>query len=1015
MRPGARVRLLGSGEIGVVVRVLSVTMVEVAFTSGVKTVSVSDLEAMPGEPTDALLAGDTGSVERWGLRLQAIYLQHAYRYDELTGLSNARIEPQLHQVYVAHRVTSKLAPRMILADEVGLGKTIEAGLVLKELRARQLIGRVLVVCPASLQLQWQHELRSKFNEDFVIMDGAAAKHLGRGGANPFTKADNIICSLTFATMPKRAEQIVEAGLDEKTGWHLAIFDEAHRVRRHHRRGSPEPTRAYELADELKDLVYGLLLLTATPMQLAPYELWSHIELIEPGLYPDYNEYEYLRRSLPSLNAAMGALQGWGALSPVDRAAFLRSDAARTLSKLADVEIDDLAEQLDVEPSREELMDQLVEEHPLSRVLVRNRKVNVGGFTRRKATRIPVEISTAERDLYDAVTDYLRYGYNLARQTRNNAIGFLMVGYHKMLASSPAAIVTSLRKRLTKLRRQRAAIDQLSSRSLSPSKIEELRDQPELSEVIEELEGISLEPEMLDWEIEKLAGLVEELEDADDAKAHSLITTVLDILDKHPDEKILIFTQFLETQRYLRDLLEHFDVRVQVFNGTLTIDEKEEAVRRFRENDSVLVSTEAGGEGRNFQFAHILFNYDLPWNPMKVEQRIGRLDRIGQKRDVLIYNLYRSDTIEERVLDVLDYRIRLFEESVGTLDPILGEIESDLEGLVRAHLDDLDNAIEEWAEKDLAQRLLEARELEHTLGDFVMDRASLREERAKELISDNGPMARAADLRSFVSSTVGHWGGTVIERDGGDVVVTIPPALGRKLKTRMDTHIGVFDPETALRLEDRDFFAFGHGLIDGLVDLPIVDGPVAACAQARPDVPEGLWVEIVYEIVTRGVRHSGRLLRHLVNESGDIRVENLTALPTIGLPAEGLDVPVWADAAIAASRHAAGQALEHERAAAKEKDEEARVERLARAERVFLHSRSQLKSRSDQLRRQIAELEAAGSDKQKKVIPALEGQINASERRLRTLEERYEDEVATLKNIVSDSTLQIVAASVVSRS
>ncbi|MHB1593333.1 MAG: DEAD/DEAH box helicase [Streptosporangiaceae bacterium] len=173
-----------------------------------------------------------------------------------------------------------MQPRMILADEVGLGKTIEAGLIIKELRARELVNRVLIVVPASLTLQWQSELKLKFNEDFEVIDGAAAQYLGRSGANPWMARPNVICSLPFASSPKRAEQIVEAE------WDLVIFDEAHRVRRTGTGGGKSrSTLAYRLADELKEMVNGLLLLTATPMQVHPFELYSLIELVEPGLFP----------------------------------------------------------------------------------------------------------------------------------------------------------------------------------------------------------------------------------------------------------------------------------------------------------------------------------------------------------------------------------------------------------------------------------------------------------------------------------------------------------------------------------------------------------------------------------------------------------------------------------------------------------------------------------------------------------------------------------------------------------
>ena len=273
---GQRVRRRGSHDDGVVLAVLD-GFVTVAFAGGNITVHEDDLEPTVASPEMLLARGELQDSCAHLLRLFAAYLQHAYRYDTRSGLSNARIEPEPHQVFVAHRVTSKLAPRMILADEVGLEKTIEAGLVLKELRARQLVERVLVVTPASLMRQWRTELATKFNETFEILDGPTVKYLGKDGRNPWQKVDNVICSLPFASNPSRAEQIVEAD------WDLVIFDEAHRVRRTRpSSGDGHITRAYRLADELKDNVSGLLLLTATPIQLHAFELYSLIELVEPA-------------------------------------------------------------------------------------------------------------------------------------------------------------------------------------------------------------------------------------------------------------------------------------------------------------------------------------------------------------------------------------------------------------------------------------------------------------------------------------------------------------------------------------------------------------------------------------------------------------------------------------------------------------------------------------------------------------------------------------------------------------
>ncbi|MDQ4142600.1 MAG: DEAD/DEAH box helicase, partial [Actinomycetota bacterium] len=393
---------------------------------------------------------------------------------------------------------------MILADEVGLGKTIEAGLIIKELRARELLSRVLIVCPASLQYQWQHEMRSKFNEDFEIIDGPGAKFLGRGGVNPWTKRDNVICSIPFAAKQQQADGIVEAG------WDLVVFDEAHRVRRSLQSANKvSTTNAYRLADELKELVNGLLLLTATPMQLHPYELYSLIEVVEPGLFSTFDEYDQKRRSLPSLNALMKDLKGWDVLSRAEQSLVLEKHT-ELLEEVCGNRSDLMGTLCDSD-GRERAMDELVERHPLSGVLVRNRKAEIGGFARREAFRVPVLLEDDELTLYREVTSYIRTGYNRARADKNMAVGFLMVLYQKMLASSSNAIRQSFRKRVQNLKLRLRDIDGAGRTSLTSQKAEELRDLEEASDALSAVEDAALsEASLLQQEIELLEDLVERL-------------------------------------------------------------------------------------------------------------------------------------------------------------------------------------------------------------------------------------------------------------------------------------------------------------------------------------------------------------------------------------------------------------------------------------------------------------------------------------------------------------------------
>lgn len=1000
MRAGDRVRRTTTGEDGVVLRVGEGAFLEVAFPSGTVLVHADELTDVPEGPAQLLAAGQVSHAEPYSLRLQALYLKHAYRYDPLTCLTSARIEPQLHQVYVAHRVTQKLQPRMILADEVGLGKTVEAGLIIKELRARELVNRVLIVVPASLQLQWQSELRSKFNEEFEVIDGAALQYLGRGGVNPWMARPNIICSLSLAANPKRAEQIVEAE------WDLVIFDEAHRVRRSLQGSKTSFTQAYKLADELKELVNGLLLLTATPMQVHPYELYSLIELVEPGLFTTFNAYEQLRGMLPRLNALMKVLKGWKAMSADDQAAAVRADM-KLLRELG-VSAGDAVAILGDDHERERLMDRLVGMHPLAAALVRNRKAEIGGFTSREAHTVPVALDEGELALYQEVTGYLREGYNRAKAEKNVALGFVMVTYQKMLASSSHAIRQSFRRRIGKLQKQLQTSN--AAKSYGEGYVEELRDSDEVTTALAELEDAPVDGSGLLLEIKQLQYLVDRLGAVRDSKAAELLAALDAIFEGRPREKVVIFTQFIETQDFLAAALRRNGLTVSTFNGRMSLEDKEESVRRFRESDQILISTEAGGEGRNFQFAHIMVNYDLPWNPMRVEQRIGRLDRIGQKKPVRIYNLYCEGTVEERVLEVLERRIGLFQESVGSLDPILGAVERDIERLV---LSDAAGAGEEFMryEVGLEQRVREAREKERTLADFVLDRASLRHDKAVELLNES-PLARWEDLERFAGACLRYFGGALHDHYEGGQVVSLSPKLMARMKQRSSTLRGTFDPDAARDEEELPFFAFGHSLVDYLIDLPVDVHPVVTAMRTSPDAPTGEWIEVYYEIHGEGVRPTGWFIRHLVGPDLTVRSSRVNALPATGQPAARHHVPEWTAAAIEASGRRFEADFEEARTLIRAENEAAREEALHRADRIFTYRKVRLSALIEEQEAWILDKEASGSDRDRRVLPARRGQLKKNRDRLASLKLEHEMELESIRQRQPGASARVLAAGVV---
>ena len=973
---GTTVRHKLTGELGQVVSIHP-SDAEVLFAGGVEFVSLADVEPALLDDGQRLIAGQLSDAQASWLRLNARLLQHSYKYDPGAGLSGARIEPQPHQAFIAHRVVArKLVPRMILADEVGLGKTIEAGLIIKELRARGMADRVLIVVPASLTVQWQQEMASKFNETFEIFDGAATKHFGRSGTNPFQTRDSVICSLPFASGKARAEQIVDAG------WDLVIFDEAHRVRKTKSR----TTQAYRLAYELQDNTNGLLLLSATPVQLHPVELFSLIDLVEPSLFASFDAYERQRLMIPELNSLMHDVELWPTFAAEEKQRLWLKHY-RTLHRL---EYEDQGV-LDTVESRDAVMDRIIEAHPTADVMIRNRKAELGIGAVRNAHRIPVVASEAEREVYEDATSYI-HDIAMAAGPKNQAIGFLLVIYQKMLTSSSYAIRSSFKKRVAKLRTALGTAE--ASRAAGASLDETQRDPVELSTTLEALEGKSSGPgpEVIRAEILVLESLISKLDNIQDSKASRLLDLLEDV-QLHGTQKVVLFTQFIETQKFLAGVLEANGYKVSVFNGQMSADEKESAIKQFRERTQLFVSTEAGGEGRNLQFAHVLVNYDLPWNPMKVEQRIGRLDRIGQTHVVEIYNLFFTDTLEERIVDVLEHRIRIFEESVGSLDPILGEIEERLQDIaLNTPLTELDETFERFGSK-LQKQVEEAQLLERRLDDFVLDRASFRKDRANELQIQHS-MADQSDLRALIASGLDYLGGHLSEHpDGGDQI-HVSPRLSAELRTSPTLLRGIFDPKLALRMDELPFYACGHPLIDRILRSLVELENSGIGVRRSPDAPPGVSIEFIWELKATLVVTESRLVRHLVTKDGHLHSEPITKVPRNDTPASEAPDFSFAARAVEVTRERFHLEREAFRDEMLEAAEDVRARKLRRLERVH---KSQLERDDYAIAQEMAFVTNAQATEDLgalKILPArkakLEKHLERRRQRISAHEHEYEE-------------------------
>jgi ATP-dependent helicase HepA len=462
------------------------------------------------DPAALIASGEIHDGRSTNLRIAATRLLFAQQYEELSALSNSRVEIKPHQVAVLHRAATTYPHRFLLADEVGLGKTIEAGLIIKELKARGVADRVLILAPSGIVSQWQYELKSKFNEAFSRYTRETIKYLEgkHPGENVWTLEPNVITSTTYASWDEaRRKDITLAG------WDLVVIDEAHHVRRTYEgQNKHSETQLYKLGAALAEAgesrAGAMLLLTATPMQLHPFELYSLIELLDPTLFPDYGEFDAHRRELAGLNRALDRALEWPRL---DRRA--QEEVSEEVARWLATAPERAAELLATAQGRETAADGLREKHRVSEVMIRNRKAIVGGFKGRLPHVIPVRMTEAERTAYTEVSAYAQHGYRRSKETGNQALGFLMAVFQKLNASSSHALRRSLLRRIERLEEERTVREP------------ELPDEEEQSEAVlgEGADWIALEAdverieELL--ELKRLVGLLNSIDV--DSKAHAL--------------------------------------------------------------------------------------------------------------------------------------------------------------------------------------------------------------------------------------------------------------------------------------------------------------------------------------------------------------------------------------------------------------------------------------------------------------------------------------------------------------
>ncbi|TBL73356.1 DEAD/DEAH box helicase [Paenibacillus thalictri] len=484
------------------------------------------------------------------LALEAEQARLIHSFDELQCLVHLQqLVPMQHQIDTAKKVLTEMRGRAILADEVGLGKTIEAGLILKEYIVRGLVKKALILVPASLVLQWVRELNQKFGINAVAQKKEYM----------WTGCDIIVASMDTAKRDPHRDIVMGMEYD------MLIVDEAHKLKN-------KKTTNYQFITDLKKKY--CLLLTATPVQNDLKELYNLITLLKPG--------------------QLGGQGNFHANFVVDKRI----------------------------PKNEELL-----QAELSKVMIRNRRSDGNvAFTKRFVKNIPLTLSMEEQALYDGVTDFVKGRYEEAAGGDMSNILSLVTLQREVCSSRDAVFIT-----LVNMFKKTA-------------------------------EDSPLRPKI--WELVELIRSIKA-----NTKAEKVLELIQDI-----NEKVIVFTEYRASQEYLLNYLKEHKISAVPYRGGMNRGKKDWMMDLFRGRAQVLVATEAGGEGINLQFCSHMINFDLPWNPMRVEQRIGRVHRLGQQNDVKIYNLSTNGTIEEYILSLLHEKINMFELVIGELDTILERFE-----------------------------------------------------------------------------------------------------------------------------------------------------------------------------------------------------------------------------------------------------------------------------------------------------------------------------------------------------
>ncbi len=656
-------------------------------------------------PTPAV--PDPGDIRSrvWSFIQQAPTFQNG---GERVGEATSAVVPWPHQVRAYERMYNNWPPKLLIADEVGLGKTIQAGMLLRQAYISGRAKRILILAPKAILNQWQVELREKFNLNWPIYDGSRMVWYPspalRGSIERDVEPEQwhrepvVIASSQLMRRGDRAETLLEA-----EPWDLVVLDEAHHARRR-AAGTPQqggPNALLRLMLGLKDRTQGLILLTATPMQVHPIEVWDLLNLL--GLPAKWSATAFLSffDDADEANPSPDALERMASLFQAVEKAYgeAKTEEMQRIVDLSDLRFKKVLRALrndasiprrKLETAERRAAVRVVRANtPLRRLISRHTRELLRRYFTVQQSTAPVavrrvedrflEMRTEERAIYESVEDYIATTYNQASPKERTSVGFVMTIYRRRLASSINALRATLQRHL-------ANID-ADNPDLQLGVEEDVPDDEAVDEIldveqVEQLEKVALAAA----EESDIEGLLENISQLPpDSKLDSLKSALTELRNDRYTS-VMVFTQYTDTMDFLREALrKDGEFTLMCYSGRgaemLSADSswkgltRDEAKQRFRDGEAeILLCTDAAAEGLNFQFCGAVINYDMPWNPMRVEQRIGRIDRLGQEHETIrIINLHYNGTVETDVYRALRNRIGLFESVVGRLQPILAQL------------------------------------------------------------------------------------------------------------------------------------------------------------------------------------------------------------------------------------------------------------------------------------------------------------------------------------------------------